>query len=277
MVTAKLAALTTVVVTFVGLGYAWHRTNPALTSPRDPVDEIFRPASLDTVPCGFAVEPRPLMVLVLGQSNAGNHGSSLPSPDARMQATFLFEGNCYRTAGPAPGATGRNGNIWTLLAPRLARATGQPVVFSVLAVDATQVRHWIEPGKLRHRLIETLASNREHHFVPAIVLWQQGEADARAGTTRREYHDRFAQLVALLRNQGITAPIVAALSTRCRNNGSEEVRTALQDSAARDSTVRLGPDTDNLTGPFRDNGCHFTASGLDAAAELWAPAIVANR
>jgi hypothetical protein len=147
-------------------------------------------------------------------------------------------------------------------------------VFSVLAVEATQIRDWIEPGKLRNRLIEILANNHAHAFVPEVVLWQQGEADAMAGTTHDEYRQQFSRLVALLRSQGVTAPIIAALSTRCRNEGSKQIRSGLKESVASDPTLRLGPDTDALTGSFRHDGCHFSASGIEAAAELWLPTIV---
>jgi hypothetical protein len=273
---AKLAAWTGAILALGGLAYAWQRSNAPSASPQDHVDEIFRPAPIDAVPCDFSAQPRPLMILVLGQSNAANHGAPPPPSDGQRKATFLFEGRCYRTGSAAPGATGRGGSIWTVLAPRLSRTAGRPVVFSVLAVEATQVRDWVEPGRLHRRLADTLASNRENSFVPDIVLWQQGEADARSGTSANDYRERFSRLVALLRSQGVAAPIAVALSTRCGNEGSEQVRTALKESAIQDSSVRLGPDTDTLTGPFRQDGCHFSASGLDAAAELWLRAIVKN-
>lgn len=272
--TAKLTALASIIMALGGLVYAWHRINAASTSPQKHVDEIFRPSPSDAVPCDFSAQPRPLMVLVLGQSNAGNHGSLAPQPDEMLKASFIFEGLCYRTSGAAPGATGRGRNIWTALGPRLSRTTGRPVVFSVLAVDATQINDWVSPGKIQHHLIETLVSHRNHSFFPDIVLWQQGEADAKIGTTSSEYREHFARLVALLHNQGITAPIIAALSTRCRNDGSEQVRTALKTVAAENPSVRLGPDTDTLTGLFRHDGCHFSRLGLDAAAELWEPPIM---
>lgn len=271
-----LAALTSMVLALCALAFAWHRINAASATSQDHVNEIFRPSRLDAIPCNFSTQPRLLMILVLGQSNAGNHGSSPPNPDGRIKTNFFFDGLCYRTGDAAPGATGRGGNIWTTLAPRLSRAVGRPVVFSVLAVEAAEVRDWIAPGKLKRRLTETLDNNRSYSFIPELVFWQQGEADAKAGTTGPEYRERLAQLAALLRSHGVSAPIIAALSTRCRNEGSDAIRTVLRESAAFDPSIRLGPDTDTLVGSFRNDGCHFSASGLDAAAELWLPAAIAS-
>ena len=217
------------------------------------------------------------MILVLGQSNAGNHGADSDSGQQGPQATFVFEGNCYRTAGPAPGATGHDKSIWPLLAQRLESATGKPVVFSVLAVESTRVAQWIEPGSFQHLLIETLASNRKDAFVPDLVIWQQGEADAIAGTSATEYREQFAQLVTFLRRSGVSVPIFAALSTRCRNTGGLPIRQAIAESVRADRTLRLGPDTDALSGLYRHDDCHFSEAGLEAAADLWAQSIIANR
>ena len=256
---------------------AWWLSRP----PRPPVaeshvDELFRPSPAEAVPCNFATSPPPFMLLALGQSNAGNHGASSPGSPPTGEATFFFEGRCYKTQGPAPGATGRDANLWTALSPSLERALSRPVVLAVLAVEGTRVAEWAEPGRLQRRLLATLADLRDHGFVPEVVVWQQGEADARAGTRLDDYRNEFSALIALLRREGITAPVLAGLSTRCRNEGSESVRSALKAVSRQDPTVRLGADSDGLIGSHRPDGCHFSAQGLQAVAELWWPIIVAN-
>ena len=257
-----------------GLSFAWHRTHPSLPQPGDLVGQVFRPSSLARIPCRLGTESRPLIVLVLGQSNAGNHGEAGSIPVSAVNAaTFYFDGECYWTTGPAPGATGRGGNVWSFLAPELARAIGRPVIFSVLAVEGTQIRDWVEPGKLRERLEYTIAMHKRDGFVPDVVLWAQGEADAKGGTTRAKYAERFRELVTTLRGSGIHAPIVAALSTRCRNEGSEAVRSAIGLVAATDSSITIGPDLDLLSVDYRYDGCHFSVPGLAAVAERWASAI----
>lgn len=267
-----LAATSILLFAVAGLAHTWHRTHPKSMPAAALTANIYRPDKLAAEPCGFESTPRPLMMLALGQSNAGNHGE--PSADAnQVPTTFFFEGKCYRTTGPAPGATGTGGNIWTQLAPDLAQSIGRPVVVAVLAVESTRIRDWTEPGVLRDTLERTLANQRQHDFSPDIVLWQQGEADARAGTTRVKYQKQFELLITQLRKGGITAPVLAALSTRCRNTEDEQIRKALLAVSQHNSSVLIGPDTDGLRGQHRIDDCHFAASGLVVAAELWRSAI----
>jgi len=254
---------------FAGLAYYWHQQRPPVRPP--PVTDLFRPPEALKVSCTPA-SSHPLRVLALGQSNAGNHGE--PPGRGAAAADFFFEGACYRTAGPVPGATGRGGALWPVLAPLLAKATNRPVQFAVLAVDASRLKDWIEPGPLRDRLIQSLADQRRNGFIPDLVLWQQGEADARDGTGRRRYRQQFLDLVELLRGQGVAAPVVAALSTRCRSTGSPAIRAALADAAATDPGIHLGPDTDTLEGAMRYDGCHFSQVGMNAAARLWLASLV---
>lgn len=252
-----------------GLAYAWHQSNPRVGKLEDLTRRIFLPAEHLAVPCQFLAEQRPLMVFVLGQSNAANHGEPVGNGTMSQPALFFFDGKCYSTSGPAPGATGQGGNLWTYLGPELAHMSGRPVIFSVLAVESTQLRDWVEPGDLRDRLAKTIANQRVNGFIPDLVLWQQGEADAKAKTTRSKYIQRFGELTRILRNEGIQAPIIVALSTHCRNDGSESVRSALNAVVAADPTIRLGPDTDSLVGLNRRDDCHFSTIGQRAAAELW--------
>lgn len=263
-----LSAAGMLLLALSGLAYGWHRTHPKPQPASSLVATIHRPVDLSPIPCEFESAPRPLAILALGQSNAGNHGDPATSATSEP-TTFFFEGHCYRTSGPAPGATGAGGNPWTRLAPELARASGRPIVVAVLAVESTRIRDWIEPGPLRATLLATLADQRRNGFVPDYVLWQQGEADAKAGTTRTKYRERFESFVALLHANGVAAPVVAALSTRCHNDDSKAVRAAIKAAAAADATIDVGPDTDVLTGELRMDDCHFSAAGLDAVAALW--------
>lgn len=261
-------------VTFSGFAFAWHHSHPRPTKPQDYLERIFEPSDLEIVACPTNATPRPLIVLVLGQSNAGNHGETILSPQSSEPVTFFFKGHCYRSLGPAPGATGHGGNIWTLLGPRLSAATGHPIIFSVLAVESTRIRDWVEPGGLRNKLIETIETHRQYGFTPDLILWQQGEGDTLAGTTRAKYRQHFDALISLMRDHGISAPVLAALSTHCRGNASTTIRNALIEAAKSSSNVYIGPDTDRLTGAMRLDGCHFSAKGLQAAADLWLDTIL---
>lgn len=258
-----------VVVAFIG-----HRTFSARSSLSDRIGLIHHPDATPSVKCPWNDLDRPLNILVLGQSNAGNHGEEM-EPNA-PRALFYYGGRCYLTAGPVPGATGSGGNMWAYMSPLLSSALGRNVVFSVLAVDATSIVDWTAEGALRALLQTTIRDGKAHGFVPALVLWQQGEADARMGMAGTKYGQELGKLIAYIRGELEGVKMIVAQSTRCRNEGSQEIRMALRESAHADSAIILGPDTDALAGGFRIDGCHFSRAGLVAASSLWASVITSE-
>src|SRR5262249_41230250 len=67
------------------------------------------------VPC-----PRQAFVLLaLGQSNAANQVGEPVSAVGDLPAYAFFHGRCFRIEDPIPGATGRDGSLWTHFAQRL--------------------------------------------------------------------------------------------------------------------------------------------------------------
>lgn len=220
---------------------------------------------------------KPLVLLVLGQSNAANHGAEqepLPDGVGSPWVTVIDGPVCRQAAEPLPGGTGQHRSIWAQLQAELARAGAtRELALSLLAVDSTTVDDWTRDGSpLRARLDQQLLALRG---VPIdFVLWQQGEADARAGTTAAGYESAFGKLLQHLRVRGVAAPVVVARSTRCRSGtGAESVRQALANVAQRHAGVVLGPDTDTLAGPLREQDCHFSRAGLRAAAAMWAQSL----
>lgn len=218
---------------------------------------------------------RPLLLLVLGQSNAGNHGGQTqPVGVHRAASVTVSDGkNCFRVADPLPGGTGRAQSIWSRLEPAL-RVLGvqREVVVVLLAVDSTTIDDWTRSDSPLSRRLDAVLQAAAALPVD-FVLWQQGESDARAGTSTRDYADAWLGLVRRMRGAGVKAPVLAALSTHCRSGAGQAVRLALREGAAQGHRVSLGPDTDLLTGALREDDCHFTAAGLDAAASLWAQAL----
>ncbi len=228
------------------------------------------------VPCAEVAATHPLVLLALGQSNAGNHGSL---PDSTEEAvTLIAEGKCIRATDPLPGGTGQGGSIWHHLPALLStQKEARPVALSVLAVDATAIADWITPNSpLSARLVSHVVSMERLGLPPDIVLWQQGEADAQLGTSSEDYSTGLARLAKILSEVGVNAPIFLALSTICQTKPNAAIRSAIDGRISSNPRFRLGPDTDTLLGsPYRD-GCHLTAIGLDSAAKMWAAAISAE-
>ena len=224
--------------------------------------------------CGEASQP-PLRLLILGQSNAGNHGAETEVParadNAQTVDVFTPQG-CWRGPAPLPGGTGTHQSIWTRLGPHLAtQGLDRPIQVALMAVDATTIADWTRAGSpLRVQFDGWLQDLQRAGFRADVILWQQGESDARLGTTAQRYVEGMEQLRAHLTQRGASAPLVMARSTRCRSSGGQAIRSAQDTLVARHADMRIGPDTDVLDGDHRVNDCHFTRQGLDAAAQAWA-------
>ena len=224
-------------------------------------------------PTGVAHECRsgePLLrLLVLGQSNAANHGELDTAPSA---VDLLAGTRCIRASDPLPGATGRGGSVWAKLEVAWAEL-GLPhrLQLSILAVDATSSADWTTDGPLRTALFEHARLMLKAGTLPHFVLWQQGEADARQGVDEQTYKRNLQLLAHDLAQAGVDAPVVLARSTLCRSAPSNEIRAAIESLASSDPRFRLGPDIDDLAGPtYRHDGCHLSIAGRKAAAARWA-------
>ncbi|MGZ8288019.1 MAG: hypothetical protein ACXW2U_06710 [Telluria sp.] len=243
----------------------WLLARPDALAAR--IDAIRAPAAADRIACA-----RPAYrILVLGQSNAANHG---PAPaDGRKRMPVIADGSCYLSSAPLPGATGDGDSIWPHMADELGyQVGGRPLAFAVLAVENTTIADWTGEGPVRRRLVRELAALRKSALSVDLVLWQQGEADARDGTSRTKYTAGLLELEQILAGQGVRAPLLVAQSTYCPGSYGAAVRGGVRDAAAKSSRILVGPDTDELTGAMR-LGCHFSGPGLDLAARQWATAV----
>lgn len=229
-----------------------------------------KPGDVDPVACAGPGE-RPLVVLALGQSNAGNHGA----PDEVPQRVRVFhDGRCLDATDPLPGSTGRGGSVWSLLPAALREAgISRPVVVSAIGLDGTPIVAWTDlRSPLRWHLRAHLAALQRAGLVPDVVLWQQGEGDAQRNTAPTVYGERLQVLSELLRDGGYRGPLLLARSTRCRSLPHAALRQAVDDAVAQHpDRFAPGPDTDGLEGPARlADGCHLSASGRAWAAQAWA-------
>lgn len=224
-------------------------------------------ASSTEFACAQLAAQRPFVLLVLGQSNAGNHGTA-SAPQAAVH-TF-FRGRCFSSREPLPGGSGEGASLWPRVAANLGgRLHGRPLLFVQLTVESTTIADWTETGALRDRLDADLQDLTRSGFLVDAVLWQQGEADALAHTTTAAYLHGLGELRRLLVARGVDAPVVAARSTYCPGSDGSQVREAIRQFARSVKHFMVGPDTDALRGAMRSGGCHFSEAGLGAAAAEW--------
>ena len=219
------------------------------------------------IPCAPRAAQRPMVLLVLGQSNAANHGTPL-APAAAIPV--FFRGRCFAAQDPLPGGSGEGASLWPLVAANLGgQLHARPLLFAQLAVESTTIADWTRAGPLRDALRAEMAALARAGLAVDLVLWQQGEADAKAHTSTQAYQQGLAELRRSLDAGGVRAPVVAALSTWCPGSNGSQVRAAIRQFANSGKAFIVGPDTDALQGAMRSGGCHFSAAGLSAAAAQW--------
>ncbi len=272
--TALVLALATL-GTMLLLGLAWKTPLSPMQALRTKLKTAVPVQHAQPRLCATWAAQQPIVILALGQSNAGNHGSADAQASAPM--ALLTPEGCVLAADPLPGSTGAGGSIWLRLSQQLSRHRPQQTwVFSVMGIDATSISDWTDTNSpLRERLLQQLRSMRTLGMAPQLVLWQHGEADAHMGTSSQAYAAGLDQLAALLEQAKTPAPIVLARSTVCRSQPNARIRGAVESRANSHGPFLLGPDTDTLVGTgLRPDGCHFSAAGLDSAAALWVQPIL---
>ena len=250
------------------------RSQRALLNLENRLSMIMTAPAGSTAPCATVAPAGALVVLALGQSNAANHGV-LETGSPRI-ALLSAEG-CTWATDPLPGATGQGGSVWSRLPTALAKRPGlPPVLLSVLAVDASSVADWTRPDSpLRARLQQHLDQMARWGYPPELVLWYQGEADARLNTPASQYRLGLQALAGALQTAaGSPRKILLAHSTVCRSAASAALSGAINQLVASDPRFGQGPDLDHgLQRNQRYDGCHLSGAGLARAAELWADAV----
>jgi hypothetical protein len=246
------------------------------------------------------------LFVVAGQSNSANYGEEKQTTET--ERVVSFDGARWRLANdPQRGASGGGGSFMPPLGDALVKEYDVPVGFIPCGIGATSVREWLpkgatfpNPPTLESR-VEKLPSgewaSKGDAFATLVgrmkqcgergfraVLWHQGESDANqrdpsrtlSGTLYREYLERVIR--ESRREIGWDAPwFVAQVSYHGPDDeGSPEIRAA-QASLWQDGVALEGPDTDALTGDFRERqgrGVHFSGAGLREHAARWAEKIL---
>ena len=274
---AAWAAVAIVIAAASVLGaLRWRRAAQEDESVRQRVSERVAASDSTRVSCDVFKAGDPLVLLVLGQSNAANRGTASGADRGAPVNIVSDRGTCHRTSDPLPGATGRNASVWSRLPAALAAAgIHRPVVFGLLAVEATSIHEWTSRDSPLPGLLDGLSRQMiAVGLPPALVLWQQGEADAIVGTPPSEYVRGLQELAVHLHAAGVKAPLLLAQSTVCRSAPVPALSAAVKGLVAADPRFELGPDIDGEVGPAqRIDGCHLNGAGLDAAAALWARAV----
>ncbi len=226
--------------------------------------------------------------LILGQSNAANHGLTRRASEHECYCLDVFRMRCYLADDPLPGASGNAGSVWSRLGDMLIQnGVFRRVLFVPLAVGGTFIVDWVPGGAVHKRTLLALSRIRREINRPVVPIsagmWQSGEAEGNhCKTSARAYKAYFHLIVEDLRANGVAAPIFVARSTFCEGGAHPfknrpAIRRAQAELPDPQSGIFAGPDTDTIVLEERFDGCHFTTTGLEHCAELWLEAILSSR
>ena len=224
------------------------------------------------LPCPVQTE-RTGILLVIGQSNAGNSAEKLVHTRFPERNLNFFNGPCYVSGSPLLGATNRRGEWLTLLGDQLIeQGVYDNIVLIPSAIGGSVIARWADEGDLNQMLISTLRGINELYRV-TDVIWHQGEGDVAMYTRTSTYVDKFQSLMHTLATAGIDAPFFMSIASKCFDIGAPSkdwVPDAQQTLIENHENIVLGVNTDEIV-PLEDrhDGCHFGARAQErVAAEL---------
>ncbi len=163
------------------------------------------------------------VLLIMGQSNAANHGEKKFTTQYPTHVVNYFEGRCYAASSPLLGATGVRGEFITPLADQLiAKGTYKNIVIIAAAVGGSPISRWQRDGDLNEALID-LIKDVQTKFQITEVIWHQGETDAKhpTRTTTKLYVSSFHSLVDTLTQLNVRAPIFMSIASRGCNTEAD--------------------------------------------------------
>jgi hypothetical protein len=218
--------------------------------------------------------------LILGQSNAANHGDTPYNARREVYSLDFLRMRCFHASDPLPGASGTGGSIWSRLGDLLIEErVFERTLFVPLAFGGAYIVDWGPGGKFHRRTALALSRLRKDLagvLLPiSAVLWQQGEAEANhTQMSALVYRRHFHEIVDDLRNNGVFAPVFVAQATKCDAGAHPyENRPAIREAQSTlpdpSRGVFAGPDTDTIGTSDRYDGCHLSEKGLQRCSELW--------
>jgi hypothetical protein len=251
-------------------------------------DKAGRLASDDqkfAIPCPRQTD-RTAVLLLFGQSNAGNHGGQRFHSEHGDKVVNFFNGQCFAAASPLLGSDGTRGEYWTQLGNLLIDdGAYDQVVLAPVSISGSQISRWSPGGDLNGIMVGTATQLRQNNYHITQAIWDQGEMDYVIGTSEITYYREFISLVGSLRDQ-VTAPIFVTVASKCleAENGGTRYHSADNPIARAQLAlpitqkgIKTGVNTDALLDSFdRYDDCHISASGSHKTAKAWAALIEAD-
>lgn len=216
---------------------------------------------------------RTAVVIVLGQSNAANHGAGKYVAKHWVDNFNIYDGKCYHAEDPLLGASGDGGNFATRLGDKLIQdGLFDRVILAPIAMGGTTVEQWADQGMFNRRIPVLIRRLHDAGLSADYILWHQGEGNPGMGDRGgRQYRKNLLEVVQTFRRYGLQVPFFVALATLCGgpHANAENIRSGQKSVVDPSAGIYQGPDTDVIGVEHRWDKCHFDELGLSLAAALW--------
>lgn len=216
---------------------------------------------------------RTAVIVILGQSNAANHGAGRYAAKHRVDNFNIYDGKCYHAEDPLLGASGDGGNFATRLGDKLIEdGLFDRVILAPIGMGGTTVEQWADEGMFNRRIPVVIRRLYDAGLTADFILWHQGEGNPGMGDRGgRQYRKNLLEVVQTFRRYGVDAPFFVALATLCGgpHQNAENIRAGQSGAVDPSARIYQGPDTDIIGTEHRWDKCHFDETGLGLAATLW--------
>lgn len=251
------------------------------SNPFDPFDYIT--ASNNALgrtarPSRLAAGERTGIFVGAGQSiiAASENANYTPTNSGKVDNLNVFDGGIYAAQDPLLG-TGKYmaGGCWlSRFADKLINVgVYDRVILVPIARGSSTVQDWMPGGILYKSLLAAHRRLAALGLTATATMWVQGQANA--GIAQATYQSSLSTVIASLRAQGFVSPWMLGKDTYVEGVTDANIRAAIT-ALVNGADIFAGADTDGLNGANRYDGVHYTATGANAAADLWRAAVVAS-
>ncbi len=239
----------------------------------DSIHRLIRYPGKQPIPCPAQTE-RTWVLFISGQSNSANHAGQRHASRHGDQVLNYFDGQCYLAQSPLLGATGLEGESWTLLGNlAIEQGLADRVIISTNGVGGSSIEQW-QSNPPFYQGMQRALDNLQKTYHVTHMLWHQGETDFIKQMPAAEYQQHFTAVLDALRQRGMNAPVYISITSQCWMNPlwreDNAIRTAQKSLIANTWNARAGVDTDLLLNELdRFDNCHFGGTGQEKFAKNW--------
>lgn len=224
------------------------------------------------------VDPsRTAIIVGVGQSIiAASENANYVPVNSGVDNLNIFDGGIYAAKDPLLGT-----GTYSLAGCWLSRQADKlitggdydRVIIIPVARGSSTVQDWKPGGLMFPNLLAAHRRLASLGLIATAHQWVQGQADI--GISQADYQTALQAVINGPKLFGFDAPWLIGKDTYNGAVSNANIRAALA-AVVNNVNVFAGADTDSLTGANRFDGVHYSATGANAAAELWRTAFLVS-